>query len=115
MTRSIDGLAAVLILAFVVYRIARVMTVDAISDPWRAWLYSQVQNTGPDKRSFARWALKLLTCPYCLGVWLAFIVVLFWSLVVADDWLGWEYPLAALAVAGAQSLMTSADKKLTQE
>lgn len=108
-------LTVVLILAFVVYRVARVATVDAISDPWRAWLYTQVQEVGPERRSVARWALKLLTCGFCLGVWLAFLVVLFWSLVIADDWLGWEYPVASLAVAGAQSLMTAADKKMMQE
>lgn len=115
MTRSGDGLAAVLILAFVVYRICRVATVDAISDPWRAWLYQTIQNREPTNRSLLRWAFKLLTCPYCLGVWLSFIVVAFWSLVVVKAWLGWEYPVAALAVAGAQSLMTSADARMTRE
>lgn len=107
-------LATTLVLAFVVYRCARLIAIDTISDPLRARFYVAAQNADPEHRSAARWLLKLVTCPFCVGVHLSFIVVLFWSLVVVDRWLGWGYPLAALAVAGAQCLMTAADGKLTR-
>lgn len=107
-------LALVLVLGFAVYRAVRVATVDKISQPWREWLLLRVQHAGADTRSLARWAYTLLTCPFCLGVWLSAVVVAFWSLVVADRWLGWEYPLGFLAVAGAQSLMSSVDARLNQ-
>lgn len=107
-------LAVVVILGLVVYRAARVLTVDKISQPWRDWLLRQVQHAGAETRSAARWAYTLLTCPWCLGIYLSALVVAFYSLVVADRWLGWEYPLGLLAVAGAQSLFTAADLKLTE-
>ena len=108
-------LAVVVILALVVYRGTRIMTLDSISRPWREWLHGQVQEVGADKRSVARWGYTLLTCPFCLSVHLAFLTVLLYGWLVLDTWLGWEYPFAALAVAGAAALAVSVDMRLNRD
>lgn len=113
-----SDLALVLGLGLVVYRATRVFTIDTISEPWREWFYRQVQKVGADKRSLARWGHTLLTCPFCLSVWFSFLFVALYVALVgvagADDWLGWDYPFAALAVAGAACLMISVDLRLNK-
>lgn len=110
-----DELGIVLVLGLVVYRGTRIMTLDTISNPWREWLHGQVQQVGADKRSFARWGYTLLTCPFCLSVWLAFIVTLVYVVLVWPRWIGWEYPFVALAVAALAALAVSVDMRLNKD
>jgi hypothetical protein len=87
------------ILAFATYRIARFLVLDTLIDGPRDKFHDWL--TKPE--SLSVWRLKLaelLTCPYCITVWVAAGVTVFWSLVV-DEWLGWAFLLVWPAVAGA--------------
>jgi Protein of unknown function (DUF1360) len=111
----IVDLGLVLVLGLVVYRGTRILTLDAISNPWREWLHRRVQEVGAENRSFARWGYTLLTCPFCLSVWCSFIAVALYGWLVLDEWLGWEYPFVALAVAGTAALAVSVDMRLNRD
>jgi hypothetical protein len=111
----LDHLALVVFLGLVVYRATRVATTDKVSQPWRDWLLRKVQESGADNRSLARWAYTLLTCPFCLSVWLSFIIVALWVLWPGDwDGLG-EYLFDSVAVAGVVALAVSVDHRLNEQ
>lgn len=68
----------VLLNVLTVYRLARIVTVDTISQPWRRWL---------TRRYAAGWMLDLLMCPYCLAVWFSAAAgVLTWQVPTVWFW-----------------------------
>jgi len=93
-------LTTFVVLSFATYRIGRFLLLDSLIDEWRDRLYLKLTVTAPDQ-PLPTWRSKLvdlLTCSYCITVWIALFVTLFWSLVVVD-WIGWAFLLVWPAVA----------------
>jgi hypothetical protein len=99
------GLFDVIILALVVYRLARAITYDKVGEPLRKWLYKSGA-----KRKLGSWGFSLVSCPWCISVWISALAVAWWVALILPTWPGWgEFLVAIAAVAGASSLMISAD------
>lgn len=92
------------------YRLAVLITEDKITDPAREWLRRHGAKRKHDSAlgtdvwvkkpgtlpAIARWTYELTICAWCIGLWLATIVVIltrFWPS-------GWQYPAMALALSG---------------
>lgn len=77
------------------YRLARLISKDYMLEWFRLWLGKKAAG-----RSFV-WlsTAELFHCPYCLGIWIAG----FLSLYFAE--LPFEWCLYTLAIAGGQSLL----------
>jgi hypothetical protein len=96
----VPELLTFIIMSLATYRIGRFVLLDDMingpRDRFFGWL-----NT-PEKLSPRRlWILELLSCVYCILVWIAAGVVTFWSLVIHDEWVGWGFLLLWPAVAAA--------------
>lgn len=91
------------------YRLARVIALDSITEPFRAWLY---RHAYPGARSGVRdtrrpwsWLYGLLSCCYCCGLWISVLTYAAWT--ECPSWSHW--PITAAAVAGAQATFTHFD------
>lgn len=82
-------LAVIVILALAAFRVTRLITQDTITQPFRSRLYGFAWNddrptqddTGfwPTPRAAWRTNLyRLLTCDWCLGVWMSIAVYCVW-------------------------------------
>jgi len=102
---TLDTFATVLVLGLVVYRISRILPVDAVAEPVRArvemWTYPEA---APSRPKFREWVGQLLSCPVCLSWWIAAVVVIFWSLVVVGVWPGWFFLILWPAVAAVSAV-----------
>jgi hypothetical protein len=111
-----ETLALAVLLAFAVYRVARLIAVDDITEEFRVrlgrWAYDPDEVTivndeaveGAWRSRGRRYLHNLLTCPFCLGVWFAMLAV---GIMFAWPWdnntdLG-EWLILVGAVAGMQS------------
>jgi len=120
---------------FAAYRATRVVTTDSITEHARdrlyhwAWIdpddnsvvyqfrrgalaadgYDTQDGTVPLPRAGAwrTYVNELFNCPWCLGVWVSFAVVAFWSWVVRDGIGVGLYLVCAAAVAGGQGFLAS--------
>lgn len=109
---------ALVVLAFVVYRAARVVTRDTISLPFRQRLFLLAwtpQPNDPDTdlpvepvqrgREWRRWTYDLFTCPLCMGIWLTVPVYVLWLDLFGYPW-NWERAfLSCAAIAGVQCFL----------
>jgi len=92
------------ILSAATYRIGRFLLLDSLIDGVRDRFYPWLTN--PEKLSTTRLKVAdLLTCAYCITVWIAAAVVVFWSLVVAGEWIGWAFLLVWPAVAAGSLVL----------
>jgi hypothetical protein len=104
---TLDTLAAILILGLMTYRIARIIPVDDVAEPIRSritlWTYPEKEIS---TKAAARrvWLGRLLACPVCLGWWVAGLVVLFYSLVIVDEWFGFAFLIFWPATAGVATI-----------
>lgn len=90
---------------FAAYRIARVIAHDKIGEPIRQRTYKASVEHG----KAGQWLNALVTCPFCLGVWVSASSVAWYALT--PDW-----GLALLAVpaaAGVAAILSAADLALT--
>lgn len=105
---------AFVILSFAAYRVVRLYIWDTITKPLRAainqklmfgWKGQSPVGTGSTYGRIRLWATDLLSCQWCLGIWVSFgMTGLAW--IVTDwspDW--WTYILTSLAVSAVQSWM----------
>lgn len=91
-------LIASIVLGLVTYRIGRFILLDSMIDGTRDRVYTWLNSV--DKPSnFKLWVLDLMTCVYCLTIWIAAGAVTYWSLLIRDEWLGWSWPVVWLATA----------------
>jgi hypothetical protein len=100
---TLNTLATILILGFAVYRISRVLPVDEIAEPLRVRieLFTYPERELSTKATARRlWLGRLASCPVCLGWWVSALAVLFYSLVVVGDWMGWAFLIFWPATAG---------------
>lgn len=87
-----------IVLSAASYRIGRFMLLDDLVNTPRDKLFAWLSN--PEKLSAPKlWVTELITCTYCFSVWVAAAAVVFWSLVVHGEWIGWEFLLVWPAVA----------------
>lgn len=89
-----------IVLSLATYRIGRFVLLDEIIDGTRDRFFAWLNN--PESLTSRRvWVMRLLTCVYCITVWIAAAVVVFWSLVISGEWIGWSFVLVWPAVAAA--------------
>lgn len=95
-------------LVLAVYRAARFLTHDTLTQEWRQRLFDWAweEPTDPEtgvklppvpRASWRSYVWGLLSCPLCLGVWI--------SAVFYVAWVNWSWshpPLVILAIAGGQ-------------
>lgn len=98
------------ILSAATYRVARFLILDTLIENLRIRVHTWLTN--PESISVTRLKVaELITCPWCLTVWVALAVVTFWSLVVVD-WIGWAFLLVWPAVsAGSLVFWTYVDNE----
>jgi hypothetical protein len=99
-----------LLILFATVRVVRLFTYDMVMQWFRdLFTYSETRLGDPGERIVVRQAYgagllrtmsDLLGCPWCFGVWAAFMVSFFYFLTP----LAW-YPIFALAIAGAASFL----------
>ncbi len=97
------------------YRLARALSLDTITDPFRGWLHRHAYRVArakpgtvepvvvPKSKPWA-WAYSLASCPFCNSWWLA--------LGVSAAWFGeWSmaFAVAAVASAGIASVLVRYD------
>lgn len=83
------------------YRIIRLIQMDSITLPAREWYVRLVRDT------WFGWTEPLLTCPWCLGVWVAGFVIM------ANAWFGeaWWIVCRILSLSAVIAFMAWWDKK----
>lgn len=94
-----------LILALVCYRLSRLITLE--DGPFDIFLIIQNIAGARDFNSNGRirtWHGRLISCPYCLGVWVAIPLAIIYSGIQ------WYSLLIWLAIAGLQSVLQSLEK-----
>lgn len=89
-----------ILLAFVVYRLALLISKDTLTEPLRKPFGQRA--AGQPRYSRAWYLAELINCPYCTGVWFAFALT--FALLPAS--LG-EFLLYWLALAGLQAFFFS--------
>jgi hypothetical protein len=85
------------VLSLATYRIARFLILDTLIDTPRIWLHQVI--IGKPKA----WRMKLyelLTCPYCLTIWIAAAVT-----ALADIWYSVPAPIGMWLAAATGSLI----------
>lgn len=83
---------------FANYRLAELVAIDTIFEPLRLSIGKRVD---PMKHDSVWYAAELVNCPYCLGIWFAFIFALLIAHGILYVILTW------LAIAGAQAFLES--------
>ena len=108
-----NTLATIIILGLASWRLARIVPTDTIAQPLRdrltLWTYPEEE---PGRPQLREWFGQLVSCQICLGFWVAGLVTLFYSLVVAGAWLGWAFVIwwpAVAAVSAVASLYDQGD------
>src|SRR4051812_47566540 len=93
--RSMGGprLEEVVVIALAATRLARAISVDDITEPWRQRLNRAADEAG-DSRRVIRFVADLVCCPICTGWWA--------SLAVSALWPGSYRLRRGMSVAGAQ-------------
>lgn len=101
---------AFVVLVFAAYRVTRLWLWDSIF----ARLHLKVIGA-LDGGPIRKWCRDLLTCQWCLGVWVAGAVTATWW-TIAGLWSGWqsigEWLVVSLAVAAGQSLLHLVEDRL---
>jgi hypothetical protein len=108
-------LPVLVVLAFAAFRLTRMVTDDSLTHAFRGRLYRWAWNDAepvevtdengaavmvPSSRGPVRsYVYELLTCPWCLGVWVSALVYVLWRWA---DVLPIRAGLVILALAGAQ-------------
>jgi hypothetical protein len=82
---------AVVLDAFAVFRLTRLVVQDTISDPFRRWL----------DRNFTGGLVTLFSCPWCMSVWFAGGA----AAATYFAWFVWQWVALAFAAAGAAGFL----------
>lgn len=128
------GWLGLVVCVFAAFRVTRFFTADSLMHAFRSRLYrwawvepdeadlyrlSYAMQTGsmdgvdecvdpmPRQGGLRTYVYELLTCAWCLGVWVSFAVVAFWAWVVLDGVAVDAYLVTGAAVAGAQGLLAA--------
>lgn len=131
------GALSFLVVVLAAYRATRIVTTDSITAPARDRLYrwawvepdevvayaaaaERVRTAGfhvgtdgdrppplPRAGGLRTYISELFNCPWCLGVWVSYIVAAVWWWGVRDGGPVLVYLVVGLAVAGAQGFLAS--------
>lgn len=106
----------VLVVGLAAYRLARIVAVDSISEPFRTWVFwtGHADPDGTDEPPVTSrpltWLYGLVSCAYCAGWWIAL------GLYAAWVNLGWSRPLiGAVAVAGVAAQLAGFDRAVNRD
>lgn len=91
----LSWLIVIAICSLAVYRLSELVTIDEIAQPVRELMgvYALGENGRP-----VTFTGKLFECPYCLGIWFAFLCALFFDRSIT-------FPLTWFAIAGGQAYL----------
>lgn len=89
------SLIDLVVLAAVTWRIARFLILDELISEWRDSLHGVLADH-PNRLTIK--LQLLMTCPFCLTIWISGGVSTYWYLLVRE-WPGWAFPVYVLAVA----------------
>lgn len=103
------GLEEVVVIALAAARVARAISVDDITRAWRERLDRSVGHADGDRRNHRarRLLADLVSCPVCTGWWA--------SLFMSTLWPGSHRIRRGLSVAGAQVLITLAERLVSEQ
>lgn len=107
---------ALVVIALASHRLQRIATKDTLSDPLRAWVWAKAYIEGAEwnedgtpkivvRSKDWRWAWFFIECPHCVGWWTSLATFAVWFFA-PWSWL-WHPMIAAVAVAGMQSFVSS--------
>lgn len=107
----IETLALVAVLGTASYRLTRLVTRDTITDGFRSGLarWAWDEHREQWRGRFRRRVQQLLTCPFCLGVWISAAVYVWADLAqlgAPETGIAGDVVLVA-AVAGVQGLLAT--------
>lgn len=88
-----------LFVVLAVYRVTRLVTIDDITHPIRDRMHG--------------WLAELVTCPFCVGVWVSCLALIFVNVTDLADPSPAEAALLIWAVAGGQAILAALDSKLS--
>lgn len=91
-----------IVLVFAVARVTRLIVDDKISLPFRQWVLAKSGEDG--------WFFYLVSCPWCMGVWVAAAMT---TVTALWDCKIWVTVLCSFAVAQAASMMLTAAPRIT--
>lgn len=98
------------------YRLTRLWLYDTIGAPLHRWVINRLIDGTANR---FRWKLvELLTCQWCLGVWVGFVASAVWF-TAAHQWdgamsiIGWL--VVALAIAAGQSFLHLLEERLSSD
>jgi hypothetical protein len=108
-----------LLIGLAAYRLARAVTLDTISEPFRNWVHAHAYNTFRPKPGETvphvtvksrpwSWCYGLVSCPFCASWWMAVGGYVLW----AGAW-SMDCAVGAVASAGLASLFVCVDKAAT--
>jgi Protein of unknown function (DUF1360) len=100
-------LEEVIVIAFAAARLARAISVDEITGPWRARLQQTAKPPAGRRRAVNRFVADLVNCPVCTGWWA--------SLAVSALWPGTQRLRRGVSVAGVQVLLTLAERLVSEQ
>ena len=104
---DLNYLATIIVLGLVAWRVARIVPLDSIAESLREkialWTYPETVGKSQGRREFVG---TLLSCTVCLSFWVSGAAVLFYELVVVDEFAGWMFVIEWLAVAGAAAVLS---------
>lgn len=77
-----------------------------------SWLLSHTEASKPlrlfvaerSSGKFWNWLSKLLSCPYCTGMWLSIFAVLIYRPRLVHEWLPLDYLVSVMALSGISML-----------
>src|SRR5690349_11682951 len=101
------GLQEVVVIALAAERVARAVSIDDVSAGWRQRMQSRGESAGGSSNRLQRWVSEMITCPVCTGWWA--------SLTLSMLWPGRYRVRRGLAVAGAQVILTFAERLVSEQ
>ena len=110
---TLDLLAAVIVLGIACWRLARILPTDTVAEPIRGriaeWTYPEVQLPANIAQR-RQWIGSLLSCQICLAFHIAWMITVFWSLVILGEWIGWMFLIVWPSVAGVAAIAALYDQ-----
>jgi hypothetical protein len=95
----VTDVAWFVVVVLAVYRLTRLVTADRIMDWFRAWVEAR-----------SGWAAYLVTCDWCLSIWVAPPVV--WVGMVWGELLAVRVVFGALAASALTGLLSLSERRL---
>lgn len=83
------------------WRVARFLVLDDLINTPREYMHEWLLSGGPVRQKIS----VLLSCPWCITVWIAAVATFFWAFLLADRWPGWLFLPVWIATAAVAVLI----------